>query len=312
MNAELMGNLLRELWEAQQRYNSAIKAVQTEHASWPEVYSIGVIGELDEVLRASQWKYHHPGRHQRVDRVALAEELADLTKYVLCFWQEFGFGLEDLITATMQKTVRLEKRLTNEWFPPEGTNVLVTDLDGTVADFREAFARHVRIKDNVVTLAMDLDNGLAWNRYQADKQAWEEAGGYATLNPYPDAVDLLKAEAGRGTHIMVITARPADTIRRVWADTEDWLAAQGIQYHSLLMGRDERLVQLLRLVDHRNKVLLLEDDPQLAERAAKAGIPVWMRAQGYNRQVPRQPHLTRWNHFPPRVDWEAENVRLSV
>lgn len=299
-----LGAELMRLWNAQAKYNEAIKAVQTEHADWPEVYALGLVGEVDEVLRASRWKRQQPGRRQRVDREALAEELADVTKYAICLWQEFGFILPDMLAAVGRKTQRLEMRLVNDWFPPEGTNVIVTDLDGTVADFRAGFAESVAIHDHVKTLAMDLDNGLGWDSYERTKANWEEGGGYADLPAYADAVDLLRGERTAGTWLMVVTARPGETIRRVWNDTEGWLWGQGIEPHALLMGRDERLVQLLRLAERRNKVLLLEDDPILAMRAAGAGFKVWLRDQPYNAAI-EHANISRFTTFPVVVPWEA-------
>lgn len=298
------GSELVRLWAAQKKYNDAIKAVQTEHASWPEVYVLGAMGELDEVLRATKWKYHKPGRKERVDREALSEELADLTKYVVSLWQEFGFGIPEMLAAIGRKTQRLEHELTNNWFPPEGVNVIVTDLDGTVADFRKGYAAGGLAVDNVKTLAVDLDNGIKWDTYEAQKVAWEQAGGYAMLPAYADAVELLAREYDAGAYLLVVTARPAESIRRVVRDTEEWLREYGVNYSALLMGRDERLVQLLRLTERRNKVLLLEDDPTLALRAASSGMKVWLRDQPYNATV-EHPNISRYTTFPGRVDWET-------
>lgn len=301
---------MREIWVDQTRYNDAIKAIRAgEVQSWPEVYAIGVHEEVSEVMRVSKWKYHKPGRRGKVDREALADELADTTKYLLSLWQEFGFSLPEMLQAITLKSHRLEVGLTNDWFPPEGTNVLVTDLDGTVADWRTGFAKGAGIQDNVRSLAVDLDNGLGWASYERAKGAWEEGGGYATLPPYGDAVTLLQNEWRRGTWVIVVTARPADTIHRIWRDTDEWLQTNGVKYQALLMGRDERLVQLLRLAERRNRVLLLEDDPVLAERAAGAGFRVWMRAQPYNRHV-RHGRIARWSAFPEWIDWEAHDARL--
>jgi hypothetical protein len=122
-------------------------------------------------------------------------------------------------------------------------------------------------------------------------------------------VTLLQNEWRRGTWVIVVTARPADTIHRIWRDTDEWLQTNGVKYQALLMGRDERLVQLLRLAERRNRVLLLEDDPVLAERAAGAGFRVWMRAQPYNRHV-RHGRIARWSAFPEWIDWEAHDARL--
>jgi NTP pyrophosphatase (non-canonical NTP hydrolase) len=300
---EAMGMDLARLWGEQRRYNDAIKAVQTERPNWMETYLLGLVGEVNEVLGALRWKYHKPGRNRSIDRDALELELTDMLKYVVCLWQETGFSLADMLAAWGRKNRHLEHLLSLDWFPPEGRNIIVSDLDGTVADYRQGYASWAKLKDNVQTLATDLDNGLPWDEYERAKTEFERSGGYGSLRAYPDAVRLLGNEQLANTYLLVVTARPAEAISRVRRDTDEWLQRHGLLADALLFGRDERLVQLLKLAPN-NKLLLLEDDPTLALRAAGAGFRVWLRDQPYNQAI-EHPNLRRYSQFPERVDWEA-------
>lgn len=298
----MLGARLLELWLQQAAYNERVRAVQPEEKDWSSIYLLGAVGEIDEILEVSNWKRHR--RHGKpVVRENLADELADLTKYVLSLWQYYEFAPLEMLQALQRKGEQLDARLRGEFFPPTGQRVLVTDLDGTVADFRRGFQEWWGQTDTVSTLHLDLDNAMPFATYEGIKDEFEAGGGYARLPAYPDAVELLRAEQRAGAEIMVTTARPADRFRRVWQDTADWLRERGIRPYTMLFGRDERIVELLRLAQGKNQLLLLEDDATLALRAAHSGIPVYLRDQPYNQNAQHR-LITRFERFPERVRWD--------
>jgi hypothetical protein len=64
----------------------------------------------------------------------------------------------------------------------------------------------------------------------------------------------------------------------------------------LRIGHEDRLSRACALQAAGHPVLLWEDDPSLALRAAHTGISVLMRAQPYNFGV-KHPNITRVNLF---------------
>lgn len=300
------GQLLFDIWEQQRSYNEVVKAIENRpETNWAEVYLLGLIGEVNEVLEVTHWKRHkkHSGEPIREN---IADELVDLTKYVLCLWQEYGFALEDLLNAVWEKGEVLAQTVRHQFYPPDSRDILVTDLDGTVADFRTGFAKWLSLHNieagETQSLSVDLDTGVSYEMYNSIKSEFEASGGYATLPPYEDAVEMIRNEQKLGTYILVVTARPQNDIRRIRADTMEWLHSHDIAPDCVIFGRDERLVQLLELRG-RSQVCMLEDDPTLALRAANSGISVMLRHQPYNEHVTHD-NVTRYGVFPRFVKWE--------
>lgn len=297
-----LGNALRQIWTEQQEFNRMVKSFQTEVDDWVGTYLLGMLGSSKEVLQAIGWKKHE--RHQpKINRENLASELADVTKYLLCVWQEFGFTEMEMLEALQSRSEVVRTLFMRQIFAPDCERIIVTDLDGTAADFRAGFAQWMKMEDHVRTLAVDVDLGIPYDRYAMLKDEFESTGGYAHLPVYSDWQWLVQEEKRKGAAIFVATARPTDHFRRIASDTKQWLDEQKIQPDTLLFGRDERIVSLLEMATH-NEVLLLEDDPGLAMRAANAGIFVWLRAQPYNTGV-KHPLIERWETFPWEVPWET-------
>lgn len=297
-----LGQALQQVWGEQADFNRLVKGFQTGVTDWLGTYLLGMLGSSKEVLETVGWKKHE--RHQAsINRENLASDLADVTKYLLSAWQEFGFTEMEFLEALQSRSEIVRTRFTQQIFSPEHKRIIVTDLDGTGADFRTGFARFLGVSDTAGSLSMDVDLGIPYNQYAVSKDSFEMGGGYGTLPVYADWLALVKAEQRTGAAIFVATARPIERFKRIANDTVDWLNDQDLHPDTLLFGRDERVLALLEMAGS-NEVLLLEDDPALALRAANAGIFVWLRAQPYNGAV-RHPMVERWTSFPEFVPWDV-------
>lgn len=297
-----LGQQLNGVWVQQYFYNQKVKSLQTEKQNWNEVYLLGMVSEVDEILKELKWKRHR-AEQGAVRKENLADELADATKYIFSLWQENGFTPEQMLTAMWSKGVELDQALEHEFFPATGARYIVTDLDGTGADYRAGFRKWWGRADEVRTLNTDLDNGVPYAEYEQLKTEFEQTGGYADLPVYEDWQAMIRNERQSDTLVLVTTARPHHEIKRIGADTRAWLSNYGISYTGMVFGRDERIIEILRLGARNNQVVLLEDDATLALRAANSGIPVMLRTQPYNKHV-AHPNVHRYETFPARVPWE--------
>lgn len=302
MNNDKMTGLLLEIWKQQREYNDKIKLLQPDIKTWNESYLLGIVSEVSELLDELKFKRHRRYT-ESVEPKNVRKELADLTKYCLCLWQEQGCTVMEVLDEIWDKGVELNSKLNAELLPPKNSNVIISDLDGTIADFRKGFADWLGKEDRGGSLQFDLDNGMAFPEYEKLKTEFEREGGYATLPPYADGIRLLLREQAKGTVLFFTTARPVDRFQRIWKDTKDWLEAQGLDYSRLLFCGEERIFEMFRLEEHGNKVLLLEDNATIALRAHKAGKKVWVRIQPYNKDV----SLPAFAEFPSQVHWEAWN-----
>lgn len=303
----------------QQAYNERIRERVDNHdpTYWTKHYLLGLVSEVDEVLREIKWKEHRSHEvHQ--DRRNLALELADLTKYVLSLWEGNGFSLQEALAFTNIKSCMLEAQYLMEFDSPiEWTHrVVIVDIDGTVGDYRAAFRKWltetylVTLPDNDSSdsLSFDLDNGLRYSDYYRWKEEFEAIGGYGSLLPYPDAVELIHSLQREGIKIVVYTARPASRYKYIWYDTWCWLEALKIVPHQLHIGGEERILLANQLHRLGIPVVLLDDNPILIRRAHQCGIPVLVRAHPYNYSVGDLSAVRRVPDYSGSLEWIKEKL----
>ncbi|KKN66959.1 hypothetical protein LCGC14_0466390 [marine sediment metagenome] len=303
-------NYLEDLWTDQRRYNRKIREetdiYDREH--WTQIYLLGIVSEIDEILSDIQWKRHRKKEGRKIDRQNLAYELADLTKYVISLWDLWDFTAVDMLNFVEIKTRILDLKYQQEFaIIPADKPILICDLDGTIADWRSSFISWVSeqgyqstIADSGSTLMLDNDLSMHYPEYYALKEQFESEGGYRYIEPYMDGIaTLCKMKEDLDIYIIIITARPADVYHRIWMDTWRWLQYYGINVDQLRIGSSSRVL-LADSLPNEN-VIMFEDDPGLALRAANSGIRVFMRRQPYNETIRHEniQTVTRYTEFTP-------------
>lgn len=287
---------LKKVWEQQIEYNNNIRSVESpkDYEYWMKQYLLGAISEVDEILQEINWKMHRRG--QPLNKHNLGRELADLTKYVFSLWEWSGFSSFDMLKLVKQKSEELEAKYTQEFREPipPGTPVIITDIDGTLGDYRKAFYEWLRDAyepdlppDLSENMAMEISLGLPYTQYAKYKEEFEASGGYRNLETYKANTEVLTFAAHMGVYVIAYTARPADRYSRIWSDTWDWIVDNELEnvIAELHIGSEERIQRACDLQAQDHPVALLDDSPGLALRAAHAGIRVYLHDQPYNRGV---------------------------
>lgn len=297
---------LFDIWRVQKNYNNQIRArEQGNYEYWMKQYLLGAVSEVDEILGEINWKSHRRGHAMNPHN--LARELADLTKYVFSMWEWSGFGAEDMLKYVDEKSAELQNQWEQdfEFNIPVGAPVIITDIDGTLGDWRTAFADWLTREHNVqlppdlsTHMALEINLGLPYPVYAMYKEQFEAQGGYQELRAYAEAESTLRALWVAGVYIIAYTARPARAHTRIWDDTWKWLSSNRMAapIRQLRIGHEDRLSRACELAEAGHPVMLLEDDPSLALRAAHTGLKVTMRAQRYNAGVVHT-NITRVNSF---------------
>lgn len=282
---------LFNLWQAQRDYNDKIRLESPgTPEEWTQTYLMGIVAEIDEVLREMNWKKHRK-QINKVDKTNLAYELADLTKYVLSLWEVWDFSFEEMLRYTVDKSEILELLYEQEHCAPaEGAPIVICDIDGTLGDWRSSFVEWARDRsadpipaDPSKTMWMDSDLSMEYPAYNVLKEQFESEGGYLYIKPYIDLVEFLR-EIQEDVFLIIMTARPAKQFHRIWYDTTMWLSYYRIKPHQLFIGSEPRIL-LADSYRKGHKVILLEDDPGLIIRAANSGINVFARIQPYNAEI---------------------------
>jgi uncharacterized HAD superfamily protein len=186
---------------------------------------------------------------------------------------------------------------------------LISDVDGTIGDWRKAFRDWVSethdtimLEDKSTSFAMETSLGIPFSQYMPLKEEFESCGGYTKLEPYPDAVDLIKRAMLLGIDIILYTSRPAKRYKRIWSDTWTWLESIGLKtcIAELKIGSEERISRACEFQSSGHVVALLEDDPGLALRAANAGILVFLRSHRYNAGIAHK-NIMRMEKFNTEI-----------
>jgi phosphoglycolate phosphatase-like HAD superfamily hydrolase len=139
--------------------------------------------------------------------------------------------------------------------PPTPLPLAIVDIDGVVADVRHRLHHVESAPKN-------------WSAFFA------AAGDDPPLAEGVERVRELLA----GHEVVFLTGRP-ERLRRV---TEDWLAAQGLGGHQLLMrphrdfrpARVTKAAEVRRLARGRTVAVVLDDDPEVCAALRAAGWPV--------------------------------------
>jgi len=303
---------LSEVWDKQEEYNDEMfKQRFMSSSDWMENYVHGMTAQLGQLIEQAGWRKHHV---KSVEDFGpnIKEELADLTKYIFSMWQIMGFTEQDMLDAMELKGEILAQLLRQEIQSPViRRRIVMLDLDGVVADFRQGFmswvaetkwADTLHIKEEEIGLHMDINHNWNYRAYNQAKIEFERDGGYTTLPSIKAVKMAMNTLKSIGWYIIVHTARPYTTYKRIWGDTWTWLKVHDIFPDELHFGYDERIVAASKLQEN-NMVIAIEDDPVLIKRYAGCGIPVFVYPQPYNTSISftanniflLDPNYTHWD-----------------
>lgn len=303
-------------WAEQLAYNQRLKAGRIMRSEeWSKIYLLGLTAEISEVLREINWKIHRSEMGEDIELTSLALELADITKYSWCLWQQFDFSPAEMLNWVQYKNEVMEYRQQQEFgHPIEDSNVLVLDLDGVVADWRKGFlawiglhSGNAHLFDPERSLSLDIDMGWSYAAYSRWKKDFERDGGFASLPAFEDTVRLVREwRASTPDAKLVVTTARTTTIPRVWYDTYTWLKAQGILPDRLYFTADGRIAITLDLAVVNKDVVLMDDNPDIHLRTSHNQLRVLVPTRGYNWAIVPDPPLIRkatslyvmWKSYP--------------
>jgi len=282
-----------QLFTRQKLYNLRVRMEKHQDIIfWTKTYLLGLVSEIDEVLREISWKSHRRQEEVEPSKLNVAQELADVTKYCLSLWELWGFEASDVVNYCNEKSELLETVWyeDREVIPPDKI-LIITDLDGTLADWRLSFRKFLIGSDLVVeddqekALEVEMEFGLNYKEYNILRNRFESEGGYSTLVPYRDAIMFLQDSFHNdNAYIVAFTARPFHKHKRIWTDSWKWIANNSVPISQLRSGHESRVLFALQYASSM-RVVLLEDNPELILRAANSGIRVIARKHQYNQGI---------------------------
>jgi hypothetical protein len=105
-----------------------------------------------------------------------------------------------------------------------------------------------------------------------------------TMPIYDGAWHATDAVRHAGAELWLTTTRPYMRLDNVDPDTRFWLELHRFEYYGLLYDEDKYRM-LMDIVGRDRIVGVLEDDPELYDRAEELGLPVWLIQRQHNRHV---------------------------
>ncbi len=283
----------KEVFDQQKEYNENIRSLEDwDKDKWTEKYLLGLVSEIGDVLDSVRWKRHRQNSGY-VHRANLGYDFADLMKYVLSLWELWGFNHESVLNFVSDKSAVLDELYVQEFAAiPNDRLIVITDLDGTLCDWRRTFIdwalamKSVKMEkiDASTSLQLDSDLAMQYTDYFKLKEDFESGGNYSVIMIYPDVTEFLRwLKQEFDAYIIAHTARPWQRYYRIWGDTWEWICSNRLPIDQLRIGSDSRVLLANELGG--TNVLMLEDDPGLMLRAAHSGIRVVAREHPYNNGV---------------------------
>lgn len=229
---------------------------------------LGLYEEAAELARIAVKFKRHLLRASQVDRSEIAEEGADVMKYVVAIAQLHGIDAEELFLAFLRKTDVVRDRAEGERIElTRDTKIILVDLDGCVADLRP--------------LEEKLD-GLTIAEQEGIKKDFRRRGGFRDLPAVKGAQDGLAELRRMGYQVAFITARPYRQHKRLYADTVEWLKKNRIEYELLLFRRD-KAEALVDYIFPAQPICFVEDREKHALEIIDTGTHVLLLDRGMNQ-----------------------------
>lgn len=265
-----------------------------------------------EVLDETEFKPHRKITGKKIVRSNLTEELVDVFKYFMCLCQVHGVTAEELTNEYHRKSNVVTQRYYQERVLKYDGKIVGVDIDGVLADYPRSFVEFVNeqlgtaydyrdIKDYNIADALGLDTAEATRL----KHLYRDSGQKRFIPVIEGARQFLDELKYMGYTVVLLTSRPIDKYKRIFADTQYWLAENRMHYDAILFdeAKGERLVKEFG----KDKVeFFIDDVAGFANGISDAGFRCYLIDKAYN-QVALKDKVIRVNNLQDILDLEVRD-----
>lgn len=193
--------------------------------------------------------------------------------------------------------------------------VVAIDIDGTLGDYHGHFLTFAEM-----FLGHPLPNAWRYSggypfyesmeidktKYREIKLAYRQGGLKRSMPAYDGAAFLIAALRGADIEVWLTTTRPYLRFDRIDPDTREWLARNKIRYDGLIYD-EKKYERWLEILGDQSRVLgVVEDLPQLFDRASDLGLRPLHRWTNWNQESRRYPGANDLRNI-----WNLLNIRLK-
>jgi len=129
----------------------------------------------------------------------------------------------------------------------------------------------------------DFEEWLSLTReeYREAKLSFRQ-GGFKRWSPvFSDAHRLIDGIRSLGAEVWFTTTRPWQRLDNVDPDTREWLSRNHFSYEGLLYDED-KYARLIEIVGSERIVGVIDDLPEMFDRAEELGLPVFQVERNHN------------------------------
>jgi len=263
-----------------------------DRVEWTKQFILHVEGELHELLGETSWKMHRPSRDEAV-RSNVLEEWVDCFKFLLGLANVWDFSAAEIEAEFHRKTSVVEYRYGMEQrlraIRPGVDHLVGVDIDGVLSDYPDVFCEWVCQtvpefsfeKRGDLPFLSTLREELGSKRYRELKDRYRESGAKRSQRVRPGAKALLDGLRAAGFSVILLSARPYWRFSRIYADTLEWLAENGLR-HDAVLFHPEKHRKILE--DFPGLLAMVEDDPVVAAEMVSVGVSVVLVSNQLNER----------------------------
>lgn len=293
-----------EMWEIQRKQQEELgldprSMTQLDKLRVAKDLALGLHEESAALTSIATHYKAHVLKIPKTERGNVAAKAADVLKYLISVCQIHGVRSADLAEEFRRKTDVVADRARGYKMELErGAKLIVTDLDGCVADLSgwqkqlDEAGGNAPMGEGKLKLLESL------------KEDFYRGGGFRELPAIPGAREALKKMRDAGYGIAIITARPQWQYKRLYADTIEWLKKNGIEYDLILFNKD-KAEAIYEHVHPAQPLFFIEDRAKHCLELANIGVRVLHLAGGTSGGI--EPHPL----IQPVKDWAEIEQRFA-
>jgi len=266
---------------------------------WHEKYTLLINKELMEVLDETEFKPHRKITGKKTVRSNLTEELVDVFKYWMCLCQAHGVTANEIMNEYHRKSNVVKQRFFQERVLKYDGKIVGVDIDGVLADYPRSFVEFINEQlgttydyRTITSYNIAEQLGLSTEECARLKHLYRDSGQKRFIPVIEGARQFLDELKYMGYTVVLLTSRPIDKYKRIFADTQYWLAENKLHYDAILFdeSKGERLLNEFG----RDKVeFFIDDHAPFANGISEAGFRCYLINKPYNINVPVKDKVVR-------------------
>lgn len=180
--------------------------------------------------------------------------------------------------------------------------VVAVDIDGTVAEYHAHLLRFIFRYYDISPIhenelfdgngfcewdgSGEFENfiGISREEYREAKLAFRQGGMKRTMPCFKEANLMVECFHDLGCEVWFTTTRPWQRLDNVDPDTREWLRRWNFQYEGLLYDED-KYGKLVEIVGAKRIVGVIDDLPEMYDRAQELELPVYQPHRNHNSHV---------------------------